>query len=240
MSLVIIDVRRARGSGEGGRDGYNGGYPGEVGTSRRVTRRALIGAGALGGLGLLAACGTPAGPSAAPAGKGGTFNYAEAGDFNDFNPWTYTAVNDELYNQVFSRLAWKDSAGKTVPDLATEWQMAPDNLSLKLKLRDNAKWHDGKPLSADDFVTMWGYLKDDALAKVGGVIKVKGLMSPIKEVLAPDKGTLELKFDAPVPYVFDLFDWFYAIRIEDTTDPGFLKKLPVGTGPFKVTTWVPN
>ncbi len=197
---------------------------------------------------VLAACGpgAPAPPAAsgpaASAGpkKGGVFNYAEAGDFNDFNPWTYTAVNDELYNQAFSRLTWKDGSGKIVPDLATEWQMASDNLSLKLKLRENAKWHDGKPLTADDFVTMWGYLKDEALAKATGVVKVKGITGPIKDMVTADKYTLELKFDAPVPYVFDIFDWFYAIRIEDKSDPSFLKKLPVSTGPFKVTSWVPN
>ncbi len=178
-------------------------------------------------------------PAAGPQ-RGGTFNYAEAGDFNDFNPWTYTAVNFELYNQVFSRLMWKDGTGQSLPDLAQEWAMAPDNLSLKLKLRDNVKWHDGKELTADDFVTMWGYLKDEALAKHVGVTKVKGITAPIKDLVAPDKSTLELKFDAPVPYVLDILDWFYAIRIPDKSDPQMLKSLPVGSGPFKITEWATN
>jgi peptide/nickel transport system substrate-binding protein len=186
-----------------------------------------------------------AAPTAAPAAqaagaptRGGTFNYAEAGDFNDFNPWTYTAVNNELYNQVFSRLMWKDGTGKSNPDLAESWQMAPDNLSLKLKIRDNIKWHDGKELTAEDFVTMWGYLKDEALAKHVGITKIKGITAPIKDMQAPDRSTLELKFDAPVPFVYDILDWFYAIRIDDKADPSMLKTLPVGTGPFKMTEWV--
>jgi peptide/nickel transport system substrate-binding protein len=180
----------------------------------------------------------PAAKAESKPGKGGTLNYAEAGDFNDFNPWTYTAVNNELYNQVFSRLMWKDGTGTSNPDIAESWQMAPDNLSLKLKLRENVKWHDGKDLTAGDFVTMWGYLKDEALAKHVGINKIRGITGPIKDMQAPEKFSLELKFDAPVPFVYDILDWFYAVRIDDKADPSMLKKLPIGTGPFKMTEWV--
>ncbi|HEY3107386.1 MAG TPA: ABC transporter substrate-binding protein [Chloroflexota bacterium] len=178
--------------------------------------------------------------AAKPGQKGGTFNYAEAGDFNDFNPWTYTAVNFELYNQVFSRLTWKDGAGKVNPDLAESWQLSPDNLSLKLKLRDGVRWHDGKEFTAQDYVTMFGYLKDEALSKHTGVTKIRGLLSPVKDVVASDRSSLELKFDKPTPFALDLLDYFYAIRIDDKADPSFLKKLPVGTGPFKLTEWTAN
>src|SRR6266545_4377253 len=44
--------------------------------------------------------------------SGGTFTYAEAGDFTNFNPWNFSAVNFGMYDQVFSRLLWKDGAGK--------------------------------------------------------------------------------------------------------------------------------
>src|SRR5438128_3226257 len=99
----------------------------------------------------------PVGPPPAVAKKGGTFTYAEAGDFNNFNPWNFSAVNFEMYDQVFSRLLWKDGAGKANPDLAESWQLAPDNLSIKLKLRDGLKWHDSKPVTADDWVATFGY-----------------------------------------------------------------------------------
>jgi peptide/nickel transport system substrate-binding protein len=172
--------------------------------------------------------------------KGGTFNYAEAGDFNNFNPWNFGAVNFEMYDQVFSRLLWKDGTGKANPDLATEWQLAPDNLSIKLKLRDGIKWHDGKAVTADDFVTMFGYNKDEALAKDPSVTKIRGLMGAIKEVTAPDKSTVQLNFSAPVPYITDILDYWFLIRIDDKSDPQFLKKPPIGTGPFKHVEWTPN
>src|SRR5690349_3290156 len=224
-------------------------------SKRRFLSLAIFGAG---GSALLAACGpaaVPAASTAAPAGttapaasattqpaaaRGGTFNYAEAGDFNNFNPWNFSAVNFEMYDQVFSRLLWKDGAGKANPDLAESWQLAPDNLSLTVKLRQDAKWHDGKAVTAQDFVDMFGYTKDETLIKDPSVKKIQGIMGPVKEVNAPDKATLELKFSAPVPYILDILDYWFLIRIEDKSDPQFLKKLPVGTGPFKMAEWTPQ
>jgi ABC-type transport system substrate-binding protein len=228
---------------------------------RDVTRRAfissLVGTGMATGLSFVAGRGETS--AAAPARtravaavplraaaavgspvKGGTLNYAEAGDFNDFNPWGFSAVNFEMYDQVFSRLLWKDGQGKEHPDLAESWEIASDKRSIRLKLRTNAKWHDGKPCTAQDFVAMFGYLKDPAIGKYYGAQKIQGLMSPARDVRAADRFVLELLFDKPVPYMTDILDYWFAVRIDDPSDPRFLKKLPVGTGPFKMTEWVAN
>jgi peptide/nickel transport system substrate-binding protein len=176
----------------------------------------------------------------AAANKGGTFTYAEAGDFNNFNPWNFGAVNFEMYDQVFSRLLWKDGKGTANPDLAESWQLAPDNLSATLKLRNGLKWHDGKPVTAQDFVDSYGYLSDPALATDPSVLKIKGLMAPVNEVTAPDPGTLRLAFPAPVPYITDILDYWFLIRIDDKSDPQFINKIPVGTGPFVMAEWTPQ
>ncbi|HEY3063104.1 MAG TPA: ABC transporter substrate-binding protein [Chloroflexota bacterium] len=176
----------------------------------------------------------------AAARSGGTFTYAEAGDFTNFNPWNFSAVNFGMYDQVFSRLLWKDGAGKANPDLAESWQLASDNLSIRLKLRSGLKWHDGKAVAAQDFVDMFGYVKDDALATDLSVMKIKGIMGPVKEVTAPDASTVQLSFSAPVPYITDILDYWFLIRISDKSDPQFVKQAPVGTGPFKMAEWVPQ
>jgi peptide/nickel transport system substrate-binding protein len=181
-----------------------------------------------------------AAPAASAGGTGVAFNYAEAGDFNDFNPWGFGAVNFEVYDQVFSRLLWKDGQGKEHPDLALSWETASDNQSFTVKLRPGAKWHDGKDVTAQDFVTMFGYLKDDVVSKYSGAKKIAGLMGPIKDVQAPDPLTLQLSFSQPVPYITDILDYWFAVRITDKADPQFLKSLPIGTGPFKMTQWTAN
>lgn len=179
-------------------------------------------------------------PAAQASGAGGTFTYAEAGDFNNFNPWNFTAVNFEMYDQVFSRLLWKDGTAKANPDLAESWQLAPDNLSITLKLRSGLKWHDGKPVTAQDFVDSYAYLKDPALATDLSIMKIKGIMGPVSEVTAADPSTLRLNFSAPVPYITDILDYWFLIRIDDKSDPQFVKKFPVGTGPFKMAEWTPQ
>jgi len=168
------------------------------------------------------------------------FTYAEAGDFNNFNPWNFSAVNFEMYDQVFSRLLWKDGTGKANPDLAESWQLAPDNLSITLRLRNGLKWHDGKPVTAQDFVDTYAYLKDPALASDPSVLKIKGLMGAVNEATAPDPTTLRLAFSAPVPYITDILDYWFLIRIDDKSDPQFLNKIPVGTGPFVMSQWTPQ
>src|SRR5690606_28200813 len=86
----------------------------------------------------------PASAPAAAAKKGGVFNYAEAGDFNSFNPWAVTATNQAMYNQAYARLIYKDGAGKEVGDMAESWEMASDGLSFTVKRKQGIKWHDGK------------------------------------------------------------------------------------------------
>lgn len=171
---------------------------------------------------------------------GGTITYAEAGVFNDFNPWTVSAVNMSVYNQVFSRLLWKNGEGEEIPDLAESWEMADDGLSFTVIVRDGAKWHDGADFVAEDYVTMFGYTKDAALLEDPTIQKHAGLISVVKDVVAPDATTIEFQFENPVPYIADILDYWFAIRIDDPADVGFMETLPVGTGPFQMTAAQPQ
>ena len=187
-----------------------------------------------------AAAAAPAATSSGTPVKGGILTYAEAGDFNDFNPWGFGAVNFEMYDQVFSRLLWKDGTGKANPDLGESWETSSDNKSFTVKLRTNATWHDGKPVTASDIVTMYGYLKDPVISQYPGTKKIAGLFGPVTDVKAVDDHTVQFLLSKPVPYITDILDYFFLIRITDKNDPKFLKSLPVGTGPFKMTQWVPS
>jgi peptide/nickel transport system substrate-binding protein len=228
-------------------------------TRRFLTRREFLQWAGYAGAGLtLAACGPAVVPqpgatgeesapaAAAPAASagepkaGGTLRYAETGEFNHFSPWSMTAVNMAMYNQVFSRLIWKDDEGNEHADLATSWEMAEDGSSFTVKMLENIKWHDGKDCTADDFVTMWRYTQDEQLVQEMSVGKTANLMKPITEVKALDPYTVQFLFESPIPYITEILDYFWAIRIDDPTDPAFLNSLPVGTGPFKIVEWVSN
>ena len=239
--MALTREQQARGLSPRGRPQFGPSRAGGV-LMETFTRRTFVSTlakiGLASGFSLAADAATSTAVTSSPPAKGGTLNYAEAGDFNDFNPWGFSAVNLEVYDQVFSRLLWKDGKGKEHPDLAESWDIAADTRSIRLRMRKNARWHDGKECTAQDFVAMFGYLKDPVLGKYVGAQKIQGLMAPVKDVRAVDKFTLEMQFDKPVPYVTDILDYWFAVRIEDPGDPRFLKKLPAGTGPFKMTEWV--
>ena len=115
-----------------------------------LSRRDFLRSSALAGMGMaLVACAPAVAPttgeststeatttestSAAEAGtptSGGQLRYAETGEFNHFSPWQMAAVNMGMYNQVFSRLIWKDDEGVEHGDVAESWEMAEDGLSF--------------------------------------------------------------------------------------------------------------
>ncbi|MDQ3413088.1 MAG: ABC transporter substrate-binding protein, partial [Chloroflexota bacterium] len=84
-----------------------------------------------------------AAPTTQTATQGGTFNYAESGDFDDFNPWAVSATNMGIYNQVFSRLTWKNHEGEPQADIAESWELSEDGLTFTVQLRPGVTWHDG-------------------------------------------------------------------------------------------------
>ena len=59
---------------------------------------------------------------------------------------------------VFDTLIWKDQKGY-VPALAESWSYDPAEKAFTFNLDPKARWHDGKPLTADDVVFTIGYFK---------------------------------------------------------------------------------
>lgn len=59
---------------------------------------------------------------------------------------------------LFDTLVWKDSQG-TIPWLATEWKSSEDGQRWTFTLRDGVRWQDGQPLTLDDVVFTFDYLK---------------------------------------------------------------------------------
>lgn len=57
-----------------------------------------------------------------------------------------------IKNFMWSRLLMIDGEGTVIgTDLAENWSVSDDGLTYTIKIKDNAKWHDGTDLTADDF-----------------------------------------------------------------------------------------
>jgi oligopeptide transport system substrate-binding protein len=162
----------------------------------------------------------------------------------------------EVVRDLFEGLVNEDAAGRSVPGVATRWD-TNDNRTFIFHLRRDARWSNGDPVTANDFVYSWRRLVDPksfstfswfaelaGLAHASDIITGK-LPSDRLGVSAPDDYTLKVQLDKPVPYFvsltanFSLFPVHRATVEEfgaDWTKVGHL----VGNGAFQLQSRVVN
>lgn len=87
----------------------------------------------------------------APKGPSGTFVLANVQDAKILNPILSTDVYSNYVNaNVFDGMMAIDDKANLRPNLAKNWTISPDSLTITFDLRNDVKWHDGKPFTAKD------------------------------------------------------------------------------------------
>lgn len=129
------------------------------------------------------------------------------------------AINDETYgfiyiNHAFEGLLTKDINGKIVGGSSDKWEISEDKLKYTFHIREDAKWSDGKKLTADDFVYSYRRVVDPKTAS-----PIAYLMYYIKNakdinigkkqidtlgVTAIDENTLTIELENPTLYFEDI------------------------------------
>ena len=184
------------------------------------------------------------------AGGGGTLKLLWWQGPTLLNPHFATGTKDQDGSGLFYEpLARWDSEGNLRPMLAAEIPsqdnggLAEDGKSVTWKLKQNVKWHDGEPFTADDAVFNWQYASDPATAAV-----TAGSYNYIK-VEKVDQFTVKILFDKPTPFWADAFVGQYGMIIpkhlfepyvgaKSRQAPNNLK--PVGTGPYLFKSFNPG
>jgi peptide/nickel transport system substrate-binding protein len=124
---------------------------------------------------ILAACGTDQGsPSAEPDGSpdgtdggggtatGGTVRIGLPGYPDSLNPGlAVLAEAYTIYELVYDTPITVTAEGEFVPKLATDWTQSEDGLTWTVTLRDDATFHDGEPLDADDLKFSIEHFRDN-------------------------------------------------------------------------------
>ncbi|MBI3626315.1 MAG: peptide-binding protein [Candidatus Rokubacteria bacterium] len=88
---------------------------------------------------------------AGPPAYGDTFIEASIGDIQGLIPnITSDGSSHEVGGLIYDGLIKRDKDLNLVPSLAESWQVSRDCRTLTFKLRKNAKWHDGRPFTAED------------------------------------------------------------------------------------------
>ncbi|BCG09410.1 peptide ABC transporter substrate-binding protein [Buttiauxella agrestis] len=162
----------------------------------------------------------------------------------------------QVIRDLFEGLVNQNEKGQLEPGVATKWQ-SNDNRTWTFTLRDNARWSDGSPVTAQDFVYSWQRLVDPKntspfawFAALAGINNAQAIIDgkmPADKlgVTAVDDRTLRINLDKPVPYFPNLTANFSLYPVpkavvekfgNDWTKPGNL----VGNGAYALKDRIVN
>ncbi len=165
------------------------------------------------------------------------------------NPRHYDPAHGGGGNLVFSGLVSFDPQLQLVPELAESWDVGADGTVYIFHLRRNARFHDGRPVTALDVVYSWERAADPAtdsdtvLTYLGDIVGVRdkreGRADRIAGLEAIDDHTLRVTIDAPKPY-FLMKLTFSTAHIVDRANiesgPDWYRT-PNGAGSYKLIRW---
>lgn len=135
-----------------------------------------------------------------------------------------------VVNLVYSGLVQLDAGLKPQPDLATAWTN-PDPLTWRFTLRGDAKFHDGKPVTAADVVYTFETLLDPKLNA-----RFRSLYTPIDSIAAEGDTTVVIKLKEPYAPLLSYLDVGIVPKHLGEANAD-LQNAPVGSGPFKFARW---
>ena len=165
--------------------------------------------------------------------------------------------NDFVYpRHVFETLITKDKSGNLQAGACENWDISEDGLIYTFHLRTNAKWSDGKNVTANDFVYALQRAADPAsgaeytsfIEYIKNAVKILSSEMSTDElgVKAIDDYTLEITLESPTGYFLDILTYpiFSPIRkdiIEQYGDEWSLKpESYIGNGAFVMTERNPD
>ncbi len=142
-----------------------------------------------------------------------TFTYRVLDEHSSVDPQVVEDVSGaEIVRDLFEGLMNQDADGNLVPGVATGFEANDANDVYTFTLRDNAKWSDGTPVTAHDFVYAWQRAVNPELAspyawymELMSIENAKEIIAgekPIEElgVEAVDDRTLRVNLSEPLPY----------------------------------------
>lgn len=185
-------------------------------------------------------------------------------DPTDLDPHVATNIPEvDVVSALFEGLVSEDPVDlHPVPGVARSWDISPDQLTYTFHLRPEAKWSDGRPVTAQDFVASWQRVLTPSLgAENAGMLYVirgaeafhKGATKDFATVgvKAVEARTLRVTLEHPTLHFLSLLThpaWFPVpvasiaaqgdayVRGHPWTRPGN----HVGNGPFRLKDWQPN
>ncbi|MCP3969764.1 MAG: peptide ABC transporter substrate-binding protein [Rhodobacteraceae bacterium] len=126
-----------------------------------------------------------------------TFTYRQLDEFSSVDPQVVEDVSGaEVVRDLFEGLMNQDADGNLVPGVATGFEANDANDVYTFTLRQGAKWSNGDPITAHDFVYGWQRAVDPALASPYSWYMELMSIRNAKEIIAGDKPITDLAIEA--------------------------------------------
>ncbi len=207
---------------------------------------------------------TPAGTAAAPRPQ--ILRLGNGAEPKGIDPQDISGVTEgKIVMALFEGLLTPDPHDlHPLPGVAEAWEISPDGLTYTFHLRANAKWADGEPVTAQDFVESYRRMLSPKFASeyayllynfvVGAKDYYDGRLADFSKVgfAAPDARTLRVTLLNSTPYLLNIIACHQAwdvvpLKVIERfgppdskngawTKPGNI----VGNGPFILKEWLPK
>jgi oligopeptide transport system substrate-binding protein len=229
----------------------------------RTPRRGVPTIIALCSLACLAVFVTACGPRETAVDRGNREQILHRGighDLAGLDPHLATQASDyNVLSALLEGLVTEDPVDlHPVPGVAERWDVSPDGTTYTFFLRSNARWSNGDPVTAQDFIASWRRMLTPSLGAdyanllyvIQGAQAFNKGSAGFEQVglSAPDARTLRVKLEHPTPYFLSLLNhqaWFpvhvpsieklggVASRENPWARPGTF----IGNGPFNLVSW---
>jgi peptide/nickel transport system substrate-binding protein len=166
-------------------------------------------------------------PAGDEASDGKSLTIGTTSDVATFDPaQSYVGSFMQYLQPVYDTLIRLDEEGELVPMLATEWEYADEgNTVLEIKLREDVKFSDGTPMTAEAVVSSLQRFKD---ANGPGATA----FASVTEFETADPGTVRLMLSAPDPALAYNLTLVAGMITNPDVSADALTSVPAGTGPY--------
>jgi peptide/nickel transport system substrate-binding protein len=147
-----------------------------------------------------------------------------------------TQADRDLVALVYAGLVRNGPNGTIVPDLAERWSVDKTGAVWTFQLRDDARWHDGKPVTAEDVAFTIRVLQDPSYGGPGAgswnevSVQTSGMHTVIFTLATPLGGFLEAATQPIAPAHI-----LAGVPVDQLVDDPS-GRAPIGSGPFSVAT----
>src|SRR5215813_11715349 len=140
---------------------------------------------------------------------------------------------------LFDQHVVQNTLSSIVPDLAVSWSWDEDKTALTFRLRQDVKWHDGKPFSPKDVKCTWDLLTGNSSDKLR-VNPRRSWYRNLEEVTVDSDSEVTFHLKRRQPFFPVLLASAVSPVYPCHVSPAQMRQHPIGTGPFNFVEYKPN